>query len=101
MNNMAYKLDQPYCDGCGQRPGPLGCCTTISQLKAQLTMYEFTLKEISKTKTMTLRGECCKTDTCMPANDGSACAFRLGANHAFQHLARAADSILAPEAQIS
>ncbi len=88
-----------YCEGCGRRPGPLGCCDAISKLRMLLTTYELALRQISKAKTMTIRGDCCANGTCLPGA-GSECGFRAGANRAFAHTARAADFVLESSEQV-
>lgn len=99
LNAMTKETESTYCEGCGRRPGPLGCCDAISKLQLLLTTYELALKQISKTKTMTIRGECCTKGTCLPAA-GEQCGFQAGANRAFAHAARAADFVLESNAQV-
>ncbi len=99
MLNVMEKETETYCEGCGRRPGPLGCCSEISKLRGLLTTYELALKQISKSKTMTIRGECCHNGTCLPAA-GTQCGFQAGANRAFNVAARAADFVLESNAQV-
>lgn len=98
-NALAKEEESTYCEGCGRRPGPLGCCEEISKLRVQLTTYELALKQVSKTKTMTIRGECCAKGTCLPAA-GERCGFQLGANRAFNVAARAVDFVLDSDGQV-
>lgn len=98
-NAIAEETDVTYCEGCGRRPGPLGCCEAISKLQLQLTTYELALKQISKSKDKTIRGECCEKGTCLPAA-GAQCGFRAGANRAFVLAARGADFVLESNEQV-
>lgn len=92
--SISYEIENAICEGCGRRVGPIGCCDTISKLQQEIAIYEFALNEIAKTKTMTVRGECCRLGTCTPGADGSSCSYRSGAHRAFEIQARAADRVL-------
>lgn len=92
--SVVYEIENAICEGCHRRIGPSGCCETISKLRSEVAIYEFTLSEISKAKTMTVRGECCRLGTCYPGSDGSSCSYRAGAHRAFEIQAMAADRVL-------